>query len=268
MKEVVTPGLPVKKDNNAIQKQNNKLASKLWQGNLSDNEKMALWSLTQNYGLDPLQKQVIVLGGNFYLTKGGIRKIAGNDPNPPDGIQTFPATEQERKDYGCIHNDPTEKELYEHLFKGIVFKKNCKEPFIEWGMASFGNVTLHNKDHRLCADMAKTRATNRTLRNAYEIGLTSWEEVEGTSPEFNPEDAATTDDQPPEELDPDLEVTPDLGTTKQLNLIYKLLNSHHFDEDRGNLSPAEDISFDDARKLIDKIKKFLDARKEYEKQSE
>lgn len=162
----VTPAI----DRNAILAENREIAKGMWSGKLSANEQKALNNICLLYGLDPLQKQIVVLSGTMYITKSGLINIAHQDENPPEGIEVVPATKQEREDSGA----PADSQYW----KAIVWKRGGTKPFIEFGEANAKNVNLHNKDWRVISDMAKTRAINRALRNAYRIGLTSYEEVD------------------------------------------------------------------------------------------
>jgi len=162
-------------DRNAILAENRELANSMWSGKLKPAELKALNNVCMLYGLDPLQKQVVVLGGNLYVTKSGILNIAHQDENPPEGIEVVPATKQEREDSGVPP--------LSHYWKAVVYKRGMAKPFIEFGEANTQNVRLHQADWRVISDMAKTRAVNRALRNAYRIGMTSIEEmgyIEGT----------------------------------------------------------------------------------------
>jgi len=162
-------------DRDALKQESREIAKQLWSGKITANEQKAVNNICLMYNLDPLQKQIVVLGGNFYVTKSGILSIAHQDTNPPDGIELVPATKQERADAGTPEAS--------HYWKAIVHKKGMNRPFIEFGEADDANVRLHNKDWRAISDMAKTRAVNRAVRNAYRIGLTSLEEMgyeEGT----------------------------------------------------------------------------------------
>lgn len=164
-KQLVTP----KVDRESLAEGSREIARSLWQGKLTTNEQRAVNHICKMYNLDPLQRQILVLGGNMYITKSGILNIAHNDANPPAGIEVVPATKQERED----SNVP----VGSHYWKAIVWKKGMEKPFIEFGEANEKNVNLHNKDWRVISDMAKTRAVNRALRNAYRIGFTSVEEM-------------------------------------------------------------------------------------------
>lgn len=184
-KEIAIPNLKKElADREKLSEQSRDIAKSLWTGKLTANESKAVNHICLLYGLDPLLKQIVVLGGNFYITKSGILNIAYTDPNPPDSIEVIPATPQEREHARVPDTS--------HFWKAFVYKKNSNRPFIEFGEASEKNVNLHNKDWRSLSDMAKTRAVNRTLRNAYRIGFTSLEEVgygEGQVVNITPESA-------------------------------------------------------------------------------
>lgn len=156
-------------DRELLKAESRTIAKALWTGKLTANEQAAVNNICQLYNLDPLQKQIIVLGGNFYVTKSGILSIAHQDENPPEGIEVIPTTAQERKDAGV----PADS----HYWKAVIYKKGLNRPFVEFGEANEKNVNLARKDWRSISDMAKTRAVNRALRNAYRIGLTSLEEM-------------------------------------------------------------------------------------------
>jgi len=184
LKDVKIPNVKIDKTTSRelMQQRNKEIAKALWAGKLTQAEQAAINQICLIYGLDPIMKQVVCLGGNIYITGGGLKVIGNrNKEEKIDGIQVIPANEQERKDYGCIYNDPT-KDEYQHLFKAIIYKRGCSQPFIEWGEADKGNVKLYNSDFKTIADMAKTRAVNRALRNAYDVAFTSLEEV-GYQPE-------------------------------------------------------------------------------------
>ena len=164
-------------DRGKLAEQSKQIAKDLWSGKLTINEQRALNQICLIYGLDPILKQVIMMGGNVYITGGGLKVIANKDKETAiDGLIVLPTTKQEREDYGCTINDPKEKE-YQHLFKAILYKKGCVHEFIEWGEANFSNVKIYNADFKSIADMAKTRGVNRVIKNAYSIAFTSFEEL-------------------------------------------------------------------------------------------
>jgi hypothetical protein len=156
-------------DRELLKQESRDIAKALWAGKLTPNEQAAVNNICKLYNLDPLQKQIIVLGGNFYVTKSGILSIAHQDVNPPEGIELIPATKQERED-AHVPDDS-------HYWKAVIYKQSMAKSFNEFGEANAANVKLNIKDWRSISDMAKTRAVNRALRNAYRIGLTSLEEM-------------------------------------------------------------------------------------------
>ena len=174
---IARPSAELSANRDELQKKSREIAKNLWSGKLTVNEQAAINQICMLYGLDPILKQVVCLGGNMYITSGGLKVIGNkNKESAIDGIEVGPATPQERKDYGCWENDP-KSENYQHLFKAIVWKRGCTRAFVEWGEADKNNVRLHNAEFKSMADMAKTRAVNRALRNAYDIALTSLEEM-------------------------------------------------------------------------------------------
>jgi hypothetical protein len=177
MKEVIVPKLSEVAKREELKEESRAIAKDMWTGKLTPNEQKAVNQICRMYNLDPLLKQIVVLGGNLYISSGGLKTIAyRSKKEQPEAIVVLPASEQERKDYGCTHNDPNEKE-YQHLFKAELYKKGSDRAFVEWGESDSSNVRLHNAGFKEHADMAKTRAVNRVIRNAYAISLTSIEEM-------------------------------------------------------------------------------------------
>lgn len=172
LKEVKIPQVKIDKSTSRelMQQRNKEIAKALWTGKLTPAEQAAINQICLLYGLDPILKQVVCLGGNIYITGGGLKVIGNRNPESAiNGIELTPATEEERK----LARVPETS----HYWKATIWKKGCEKPFIEFGEASEGNVKLYNADWKSYQDMAKTRAVNRALRNAYDIAFTSLEEV-------------------------------------------------------------------------------------------
>lgn len=177
-------GLPVEtvspEAREALAQKNVQLAKQLWPDKLTPQEQGALARIHELYGLDPLLKEIIVLGGNLYTTRAGITRCAKRDPaKAPVSVQIIPATKEEREAAGCVQNDPT-KPQYQHLWKCLLLKPGTpgEHPFIGFGMASREDVNLSGKNFKTIRDMADTRAYNRTHRAAgYGPDLTSIEEM-------------------------------------------------------------------------------------------
>ena len=153
----------------------------MWTGRLTEREQAALALVHDHYGLDPLLKEIVVLGGNLYVTKPGLNKVAYRDEKPPISIQMYPLDNLEREAIGLTQNDPKDIHTYQHAFKCLLWKKDTPTelPFTEFGIASWGDVGLHEKTkgHKTLGDMARTRAFCRVIRIAYRIGLPSLEET-------------------------------------------------------------------------------------------
>ena len=170
-RELEVPKMERGIDRAKVQEESRAIAKDMWSGKLTVNEQRALNHICKLYDLDPLLKQIVCLGNNLYFTSGGLKVLANKDPKTaPNGIEVTPATPEERKNA----NVPEKA----HYWKAIVWKKGCEKAFIEFGEADEGNVNLHKAGWKGYQDMAKTRAVNRALRNAYAISLTSVEETD------------------------------------------------------------------------------------------
>ncbi|MGM0437513.1 MAG: hypothetical protein ACQEQD_04510 [Bacillota bacterium] len=183
----------------------------LWPKDLNSREKKQLAYISTQYGLDPFFNDLQVLGGNPYVTTSGLKRNAHNSDDPPVSIQL----EKEQK-----KGDGFE-------YKAKLWKESTPEdrPFIEYGEASFNDVNLHGAKEKDIKAMARTRAINRVLRLAYNISLTSAEEMSG----YNPQSGQIED------------VTPDEGdNTTEYN----------------NASKNEDMDLETAKELKAKGKKF------------
>jgi len=218
-------------DRGKIQEQSKAIAKALWSGKLTANEQAALNQICAVYKLDPLLRQVVMLGGNVYLTGGALKVIANRDPQYAlNGIELYPATDEERK----LARVPEES----HYWKAIVWKKGSERPFTEFGEANKDNVKLYQADWKAYQDMAKTRAVNRALRNAYAVGFTSLEEmgyagdsviqtVEAEVVEPGPEKENTKGEDPP----PKPEANSDKMTEPQRAKIFAMGKGLDMDKD-------------------------------------
>ena len=170
-------GIAPKVDREALQNKQRQLAKEMWSGKLTMNEQSAVDMISREFGLNPLLKQLVVLAGGIYVTKAGLQVIANRKPETAiDGIEVSPVSQEERELAGIAYHEPTTAE-YQHYWKAIVWKKGSSRPFVEFGEATLSNVKLFKPDWRSVSDMAKTRAVNRALRNAYDIGFPSVEEM-------------------------------------------------------------------------------------------
>ena len=268
------PDIPKAKSINRedIQKENRALARELWQGKLTERERKAVNNLCILYGLDPLQRQLLVLGGNFYITVAGLKKVAEDSDNPPQAIQVVPATRAEREEAGITKNDP-DKGDYVHFWRAALYKKDSPLAFIEFGEASTEDVNIHGKQDKDIRAMARTRAAGRVLRNAYSVGFPLAEEapldlgvIEG---EIVPEK------EPREQVDKS-KSSGDNATQPQIGLIHKLLDEKGVTEAdyRGGLEheygvkSSKELTKEQASQLIDNLNKRKDVPKEAQPEAE
>ncbi len=254
-----------------LQQESRAIAKDLWSGKLTANEQRALNQICIIYGLDPILKQVVMLGGNVYITGGGLKVIANKEKETAlNGIELAPATEEER----ALARVPAES----HYWKATVWKKGCEKPFIEFGEASAGNVRLHQADWKSYQDMAKTRAVNRALRNAYDVAFTSLEEMGYTADVVDTSKivdvkAESTDGngngnkketEQPEQKAPKTTTTDEPGITeKQQKCVYAITKKKNIDDDSLHNTIAvlfskehlSDLTMKEASQLIEEIQK-------------
>ncbi|MFW6028713.1 MAG: hypothetical protein ACOCRO_00520 [Halanaerobiales bacterium] len=144
----------------------------LWPQELNDRDKKKIAYISAQYGLDPFFSDLTVLGGNPYVTASGLKRNAHESDDPPTAIQVE-------------LNDMNEKKRWWE-YKAKLWKESSPDnkPYIEYGEASpkdcNSQISSSNKDLKA---MARTRAVNRVIRLAYNISLTSAEELSGYDPE-------------------------------------------------------------------------------------
>ena len=160
----------ISQKSNEIMEKGNK--NNLWPGNLSQKDKKQLAYISAQYGLDPFFTDLTVLGGNPYVTASGLKRNAHESDNPPVSIQTKLISKDDRKRH--------------FEYQASLWKKDTPEklPYIEYGEASPKdcNSQISKSDKDLKA-MARTRAINRVIRLAYNISLTSADEISGYDPD-------------------------------------------------------------------------------------
>lgn len=131
----------------------------LWSGRLSNKDRELLIHVAEQYQLDPLVREIMVLQGNVYITAAGLQKIAIRDPS-------YNGCEVE-----IIHAD-WENNFY--VVKARVWKKGCEYPFEDFGDAD--KATSKMKGRALFRH-AVTRARARAMRSAFAVSLVSVEEM-------------------------------------------------------------------------------------------
>ena len=162
-------------------------SNNLWPQDLNNKEKKQLAYISAQYGLDPFFSDLTVLGGNPYVTASGLKRNAHESDDPPASIQVEPVKPQ--KNNGNRH----------FQYKAKLWKESTPEdrPFVEYGEASPDdcNRQISKTDKDLKA-MARTRAVNRVIRLAYNISLTSAEEMSGYDPQTQEIEDVTPERQP------------------------------------------------------------------------
>jgi hypothetical protein len=141
--------------------QNTKLAKSLWSGELCPFNLSALKRLTRETGLAVAAGEILWLNGGWYVTSGGLLKIAKE--NHCHGIRAHAMPKL---------SDATNNRW---VFKATVYKDALSKGFVGYGDADPSNVSplVRGAEMRV----AESRAVSRALRKAYGIGLCSVEEL-------------------------------------------------------------------------------------------
>jgi hypothetical protein len=138
---------------------------------LTPADKTLLAEVARTYGLDPLMNEVSIYQGRPYVSIDGRYRMA-QDTNQLDGVETRPATKQERADWQIPEHD--------YFFRSEVFKKGSSRPFVGWGRVLIseteggkGFKPIEKNPQR----MAEKRAEAQALRKAFHIPLPSLEDI-------------------------------------------------------------------------------------------
>jgi hypothetical protein len=151
---------PMKKDE-ALLRENSRLAKKKWPLQIDAFRRQALKSLTNRHKFSISSGDLILLENSWYVTHTGLIRIAAR--SRCRGIET--RLEQEA-------SDPL---VGRWIFRATVYKSAVCKGFVGYGDADPSNVSplVHGAEMRV----AETRAVNRALRKAYGIGICSVEEI-------------------------------------------------------------------------------------------
>ncbi len=120
-----------------------------------------LRELTKNYHLSISSGDVTLLGGQLYVTHGGLLRIGSR--RQCSGIVTV------------LQKDISDPIANRWVFKATVYKTLRSKGFVGYGDANPSNTTASVRGAEM--RVAETRAVNRALRKAYGIGLCSVEEL-------------------------------------------------------------------------------------------
>lgn len=244
MKELTVPRMEVGADRKALAQRSQEIAKAMWSGKLTINEQAMLNHICKAYGLDPLLKEIVVLGGNPYIEVGGMVRIANRDKYPPEGMTLRPATEEERK----LSNVPNDVEYW----CCELWKKGCNKPFVEFGEADKDTVNLFGKKPKDIRAMARTRAKGRALKGAYAINLPVFEEIDLSSkyPEAIEVPAEEVKAGPEEEGK--VETPPeknDMLSLPQERLIFAEADKKHLNQDQLHAFIKDKIGVDSVKEL-------------------
>jgi hypothetical protein len=140
---------------------NRRLAKELWGEEIAQRHLRALRDLAERFGFSLTRGEILLLGGNWYVTHSGLLRLASH--NHCSGIRVQPV---------CEFCDPAANRW---VFKATVYKSHRSCGFVGYGDADPSNVSplVRGAEMRV----AETRAVNRALRKAYGIGLCSVEEL-------------------------------------------------------------------------------------------
>lgn len=132
----------------------------LWDGKLNSRDREVLTLMAEQYELDPLTGDLMMLRGKVYITAAGLQKLAVRDPS-------YEGCEIE------IVQADWEKNFY--VIKARVWKKGCSHPFEDFGDADPSTSSLRG---RVLFRHAITRARARAMRSAFAIPFCSVEELD------------------------------------------------------------------------------------------
>jgi hypothetical protein len=139
---------------------NGRHARATW-GKLEKSIRLALSSLTKEYGFSVAAGDMQLLDGRLYITHSGLLRLASR--RRCCGIET------------CIQQKASDPAVGRWVFKATVYKRGISNGFVGFGDADPSNVSSVVRGAEL--RIAETRAVNRALRKAYGIGLCSVEEL-------------------------------------------------------------------------------------------
>jgi hypothetical protein len=144
-----------------LEKENSRIARRLWRDHTTRETMRSLRRLTRMYQFSLAFGDLTLLNGGWYVTHTGLLGLARR--NRCAGIATHPVT-------GLC--DPQSRRW---TFEATAYKTKACRGFVGYGDADPSNVSpvVHGAEMRV----AETRAVNRALRKAYGIGICSVEEI-------------------------------------------------------------------------------------------
>lgn len=152
-------------------------------------ERQLLAECARSYGFDPLMGEITIYQGRPFVSIDG-RYRKAQETGQLDGIETRPATRQERTDWEIPDGD--------YFFRSDVYKKGAGHPFTGWGRVrkpettpgsnKAGDTTSVYKPVQSNPQrIAEKRADAQALRKAFHIPLPNIEDI-GTPEADSPAD--------------------------------------------------------------------------------
>lgn len=140
---------------------------------LTKQEVALMVEVSISYGLDPLMQELMIYQGNPYPTINA-RYRKAQETGKFDGIDTRPATEEERKVRHAKEGD--------YLYRAEVWVKGASHPFVGWGRVRAAE-TQGSPHLPIVKDpdrQAEKRAEAMGLRKAFSmpVPFQSWEEFQ------------------------------------------------------------------------------------------
>ena len=159
---------------------------------LTTAEKKVLAQVAITYGFDPLMGEITIYQGKPFVSIDG-RYRKAQETGLLDGVETRPATKQERIDWQ-IPDD-------EFFFRAEVYVKGAGHPFVGWGRVFLPETQVRDKNPGDAYKptvtnpqrMAEKRAEAQALRKSFHINLPSIEDI--GMPEYDIESTARVVDQ-------------------------------------------------------------------------
>jgi hypothetical protein len=143
-----------------------------WGKSLSPQGAFSLAMAAAQTGLNPLLGQILMLGGQIYLTEKGCHHIANTDQRF-DGYELEPVPKSEFEAFGFKPD--------EIAFKCSVYRKDRSRPTVAYGRASKVNVSLPAvRDHWL-SEMAQKRSIQRAMIRAFALPFSGADESQEDS---------------------------------------------------------------------------------------
>jgi hypothetical protein len=134
-------------------------------------DKKLLAQVAITYGFDPLMGEITIYQGRPFVSIDG-RYRKAQETGLLGGVETRPATKQEKEDWGIPQTD--------FFFRAEVFVKGAARPFVGWGRVRLsetqggrGFKPVETNPQR----MAEKRAEAQALRKAFSIPLPSAEDI-------------------------------------------------------------------------------------------